>query len=135
MNALSSSKFEFKIFLFKRRCSFKLHCSYNVVQITFRVLHEKTLQSKERQRYIFHTVISLWRWVISFEYIKLSKNNFFSFSKPFWKVRIYRTLVISRIYQKETEMKDGRGGPLQLALVEIIFNILGWVIIIFSAEI
>ena len=49
MHALTSSKFEFKIFLFKMRCSFKLHCSYNVVQVTFRVLHEKTLQSKKQQ--------------------------------------------------------------------------------------
>ena len=59
-------------------------------QITFSVRYEKTLQSRKQQAKIciFHTVIRLWRWLISFKYIKLSKNNFSWFSNPFWKVWI-----------------------------------------------
>ena len=67
---------------------FKLDCSYNLAQTTFNVLDEKTLQSKKQKTKIdtfFYTVISLWRWLISFEYIKLLKNNFFSSSNPFEK--------------------------------------------------
>ena len=47
-----------------------------------------TFESMETVEFVeFHFVISLWRRVISFEYIKLSENNF-SFPNTFWKVRI-----------------------------------------------
>ena len=53
-------------------CRFKLHFSYSVVQIKFSAFYEKNFIIKEiahNDRYIFHTIISLWRWVIPFEYI------------------------------------------------------------------
>ena len=48
-----------------------------------------------KQRYIFFTVISLLRWVISFEYTKLSKNNLYFFiSNPYWKASKFNFILL-----------------------------------------
>ena len=49
------------------------------------MLYEKTLESRKQQSKIDNIFTRLLRWVISFESIKVSKNNLSSLSDPFFE--------------------------------------------------
>ena len=77
-------------------------CEWTTYQLT--ILKEKAINyGQELEVEKFHASNGWFergRLVISFVYMQLSKNNFPSFSNPFWKVRIKRThTIMNKIYR------------------------------------